>query len=66
MTPKELSSGVLLYNWLMITRGMAPRLSSITMRVSSVDSSRRSEMPSICLVWISSAIRITSEARFTL
>ena len=50
----------------MITRGIAPRLRSITIRVVSVDSSRRSEIPSIALSLISSAIRITNEARFTL
>ncbi len=66
MTPKEDSSAVFWKSWLMTTLACSPRLSSITMRVFSSDSSRRSRMPSISFSETSSAIRVTRLARFTL
>ena len=66
VTPKEDSRAVFWKSWLMTTLACSPRLSSMTMRVFSSDSSRRSRMPSSCFSPTSSAMRVTSEARFTL
>ena len=64
ITPKVLCIDVCLYSWFSTTRGMASRLSSITMRVWLDDSSRRSLIPSSFLSRTSSAIDDTSVERF--
>ena len=50
----------------MTTRGIVPRLSSSTIRVVSVDSSRISVMPSTRLSWTKEAILMNIAALFTL
>ena len=64
MTPNVDCIAVCLYSWLSTTRGIASRLSSITMRMPSrSDSSRRSLMPSSFLSRTSSAMSLDRASR---
>jgi hypothetical protein len=66
LMPNTVSIGVCAYRLLSTISATSPRLSSITTRMPSLsDSSRSSEMPSICLLRTSSAMRSSRRALLT-
>ena len=66
LTENDDSSAVCWYRLLMTTFGSASRLSSMTTRVFSSDSSRTAVMSVMTFVFTNSAMRSTSTARLTL